>query len=246
MTSVAVAAGVGAAAMMLVGCSAVGAKTSAGAAGSGASSVSGATGPAIVGFEPTPVSTSALSSSPTPIPTSAAATALGSGTQPTGTPQAKPAGVDVPECGDEQMRLATGFGGVGLGHVATVLLFKNVGNSSCYLTGYPGVALTDADNHTLWNAARTMSGYSGGASGYSSPPTVVVAPGAIVSALLEWVDNPAGGAAATPGNCPGLKSENLLVTVPNTDETFSVGQGPAFVCQDFEIHPVVPGTTGGS
>jgi hypothetical protein len=135
--------------------------------------------------------------------------------------------------------VTTADGGAAAGHLGLVLLFTDTG-AACTLSGYPGAALSGSGGSTLLNAQRTMSGYLGGAQGSSAPASVPLASGATASALLEWSDVPVGG-----GGCPGTGATALLVTPPNTTVTTTLAPINV-VCSGFQIHPVVPGSTGRS
>ena len=168
-------------------------------------------------------------------------TSTGSGTGSTS--GATPAIGGVAACTGSQIKVTTGDGGAGLSHGSLTLIFTNISGSTCALSGYPGAAL--ANNGVPWNATRTLSGYMGGAMGYSSPPTVDIAPGTAASALIEWEAATVNGAPDTAANCPGSVAQTLEVTPPNTQSTsdFAPIQD---ACQGFQVHPVVPGSTGRS
>lgn len=126
------------------------------------------------------------------------------------------------------------------GHLSLVLIFNNVSRTrTCELFGYPGVDLVTPSGTTVVHLARTLRGMAGGEpAGVTAPQAVVLAPGASASALAEASDVPQGGIS----DCG---SYSLLITVPN--QTVSVPGGTAMLPQcEAQIHPVVPGTTGGS
>jgi hypothetical protein len=122
-----------------------------------------------------------------------------------------------------------------LGHRAYVFVFTNKGAATCTLHGYPGASVTDTTGKVVADAQRTLVGYE---SGPTTITTVTLAPGASASAVVEW------DAAADAGAvCPGTKGGHLLVTPPNT--TVSTGFAlPNDLCSDFQVHPVLPGTSG--
>lgn len=182
------------------------------------------------------------------VPATGTATAAGGGTG-TGSGNsgsnsgATPANGGVAACTGSQIKVTTGDGGAGLSHGALTLIFTNISGSTCSLSGYPGAALPD--NGVAWNATREMAGYMGGAAGYSSPPTVDLPPGVAASALIEWEAATVNGAPDTAANCPGSVAQSLQVTPPNTQST-STFPPIQDACQGFEVHPVVPGSTGRS
>ena len=164
----------------------------------------------------------------------------GTSAAPTNAPIAR----GLPECSGGQIKVTTASQGAAMSHSGLILIFTNTGNNTCSLTGYPGASLPDSTG-TPWNATRTMFGYMGGAQGYSTPPTVNLAPGNSASAVLEWASMPVGGGSADSADCPGLDSVHLLVTPPNTQATATFPPLTS-TCQEFQIHPVVPGSTGQS
>jgi hypothetical protein len=110
--------------------------------------------------------------------------------------------------------------------------------------GYPGAGVTDHfDKVVVLNATRSQSGYVGGQ--YSSPVTITLAPGAVASTVLEWLDAPLNGQTPVGANCPGMDDGKLLITPPNTTASTSFS-APANLCADFSVHPLIPGSSGRS
>jgi hypothetical protein len=125
------------------------------------------------------------------------------------------------------------------GHRALVLVFNNVSpTTTCEIIGYPGVDLVTAGGTAVAHLTRTLRGMAGGEpAGVTAPHGVVLAPGASASALAEASAVPQGGTT----DCGDY---SLLITVPN--QFVSVPGGTAMLPRcEAEIHPVVPGTTGG-
>jgi hypothetical protein len=125
------------------------------------------------------------------------------------------------------------------GHVALILVFNNVSRTrTCEIIGYPGVDLVTASGATVAHLKRTLRGMAGGEpAGVTAPQPVILMPGQSASALAEASDVPQGGITQ-------CGSYALLITVPN--QYVSVPGGPAMLPRcEAEIHPVVPGTTGG-
>lgn len=123
----------------------------------------------------------------------------------------------------------------GAGHGGYVLRFRNTGRRTCGMTGYPGVDGVDKAGHTVVHATRTLKGYLGGAD-RSSP--VVLAPGQTASVLVE---GDTGQAAGGPRCYP---IDELRVTPPGETRAVDVPI-PASLCYP-EVHPVVPGESGGA
>jgi hypothetical protein len=165
-------------------------------------------------------------SSPSPTrstssPTSTVTTALTTIVSTTSTPAASTttlAAQAAPACRSTDVAVSAASGGVGLGHSAVNLLFKNTSTATCVLSGYPGVAGLDSTGHQVTQA-------------------VSLAPGQTASAKVEGTDNPVG----TATSCPVLAG--LLVTPPNTYASVRV---PIAVgdCSGLQVHPVVEGDTG--
>lgn len=125
------------------------------------------------------------------------------------------------------------------GHLALVLVFNNVSTTkTCAIFGYPGIDLVTASGTTVAHLTRTLRGMAGGEpAGVTAPHAVVLAPGASASALAEASDVPQGGIS----NCGSF---SLLITVP--DQYVAVPGGTSMLPRcAAQIHPVVPGTSGG-
>jgi hypothetical protein len=106
------------------------------------------------------------------------------------------------------------------------------------MSGYPGVAALNATGRQVAQAQRTPSGYLGGMrTGSTTPPVVLLEPGAVASALVEGTAVPEGVASS----CPTYPA--LLVTPPTS--TLSTRLAVSLPgCSALEVHPVVSGTTG--
>jgi len=162
------------------------------------------------------------------------ATATPSTTTPAGTTTLATA--TAATCSVPVLRLTT-TSGAAAGNVEVTLVFENTGTRPCTMVGYPGVAGLDAAGRQVVQARRTANGFTGGIPAGTSPPHVLLVPGASASARVEGTDVPAG----TQTSCPSYP--RLLVTPPNT--TTSVVVDAAMPgCSPIEVHPVVPGTTG--
>ena len=187
----------------------------------------------------------ASTTSGTPV-TSASSTATTSASAPSSTPAstashssaATATHASTPQCLSD-IRVIPGATQGAAGHIILVLIFNNVSRTTtCEMIGYPGVDLVTASGATVAHLTRTLRGYAGGEPvGVTAPQAVILAPGASASAVAEASDVPQGGIT----NCGNY---SLLITVPN--QFASVGGGTAMLPRcDAQIHPVVPGTTGG-
>jgi Protein of unknown function (DUF4232) len=157
------------------------------------------------------------------------------------------AGDAVAPCHNGQIAVSGAGGGSGLGHQDQVILFTNQSQSTCALSGYPGVAGLDAQGNQAVQAERTPNGYLGGLQSGTTTPSVSLAPGQTASAIVEGTDNPVGSATS----CPSYPT--LLVTPPNLTVSVRVtvtglGTNPPGLpgCSQIEVHPVVPGSSGGA
>lgn len=175
--------------------------------------------------------TTSTTTSSTTVTTSASPTVAGSSTAATASAASVP-----PGCVASQIEVVLGPSQAGLGHVGFVLTFHNSGSSTCTLTGYPGAALVSRHGAQL-QIPRSPNGYLGGlASQDKHNPVVRVAPGKMVSALLEGEDFD----NKTQKPCPRYLA--LLVTPPNQTDTRRLDDRLS-ICAP-TIHPVVAGTTG--
>jgi hypothetical protein len=133
------------------------------------------------------------------------------------------------------------YDGASAGHTGWIVVMTNAGSAPCSVEGYPGAGVTGSSGQVVVNAARTLTGYLGG--GYQAPATIVLKPGAAASTVLEWLDAPPNGAAPVGANCPGMYAGHVLVTPPNTRDATAF-PAPEDLCSAFEVHPLVPGTSG--
>ena len=122
----------------------------------------------------------------------------------------------------------------GAGHEGIVVVFTNRSGATCVVQGYPGAAGVNAAGAQVVQAARTLTGYLGGCH-CSAPQAVPLAPGQQASSLLE-------GDSGGGDEC--LVVTSVLVTPPDT-RTSTVIAMRVYNCR-LQIHPVVPGTTGGA
>ena len=132
--------------------------------------------------------------------------------------------------------ISAGQTGLGLGHVGTTIVFRNVATHACRMTGYPTVAGLDPRGQQATEARQTPNGYLGGLPvGTTVPPMVVLRPGQSASALVEGTNNPVG----TATSC--VSYPRLLVAPPGqTEDTAVEVSMPG--CSGLEVHPVVAGT----
>jgi hypothetical protein len=114
-----------------------------------------------------------------------------------------------------------------------VLLFKNIGHSTCTIFGYPGLDALNASGHVLAHAKRTLSGEMGGA---RAVRRITVRSGRYASATSEWLNfNP-----VTTGAC--TFSKYVATTPANTTRSVRLRVSVS-ICR-LQIHPTVAGTSG--
>ncbi len=187
---------------------------------------------------------SSIGSSPPPVgntetaPPSAASPSVSISGKPDLAPPAPPpvASPAVPNCTTTQLDINTASpsSGGGVGHTGVIIIFRNRG-STCLLGGYPGVDGLTANSRAVVHAERTPSGYLGGA---SSSGAITLRTGQSASTLFEGQN----GASAGGPPCPQYQS--LVVTPPG--ETHSVRLPSHYPICYPQVHPVVPGTSGGT
>ena len=132
-------------------------------------------------------------------------------------------------CENGQIAVTVRPAGAAAGSSGQVIGFVNVSRVACTLTGYPGVAVLDAQRRQVIQAQRQLMGMLGGlANGSTTLPTVTLRPGQSASAMVEGTDNPEG----TATSC--ICYPSLLVTPPNltrpmkVNETLSGSIAPGF------------------
>ncbi|MES4904050.1 MULTISPECIES: DUF4232 domain-containing protein [unclassified Streptomyces] len=82
-------------------------------------------------------------------------------------------------CSKGQLKLSTGRADIGAGNVYVPLAFTNTGETSCTLTGFPGVSLLDAPGSAIGDPATRRG---------PARPTVVLKPGDSAHASLHTLN----------------------------------------------------------
>lgn len=132
---------------------------------------------------------------------------------------------------------------VAMGNAVVILVFRNVGTTTCSLYGYPGVAGLDPSGRQVAQAQRIQSGF------FAIVPTpyraVTLGLNAVASAVVNGGDNPSTGSS-----CPVYPA--FLVTPPGTYTSTKVPiNSPNLaangfpVCAGLSVQPVVAGAKGG-
>ncbi|MEO5680271.1 MAG: DUF4232 domain-containing protein [Acidimicrobiales bacterium] len=125
----------------------------------------------------------------------------------------------------------------GLDHGGTVLVFENLGRP-CLLAGYPGVETEDSAGKIVGMVTRSPRGYLGGLNEGASTPYLELDRGEAASALTE------GRTAGTPGGSPCPSYVALRVIPPKEAQSVRLPSEQS-LCY-LEIHPFIPGRTGGA
>lgn len=141
-------------------------------------------------------------------------------------------------CAFSDLVVAVGASGVATGHWGQRVSFRNGGTTTCMLYGYPGVALLNASGVEVAQATRTLQGFIGGLqTGWSRPPTAILAPGQTATAVIEGTDVPTVGGITS---CPAYTG--MLVTPPTSRQSvhFATSLGS---CSPVQVHPVIATTS---
>jgi Domain of unknown function (DUF4232) len=114
----------------------------------------------------------------------------------------------------------------GMSKAYNVVMFTNVGSTSCVTRGYPGVAALNSAGAQIKQAVR-VSG---------SAPLITLAPGQVASALV----------GANTASCTTLTSvPGLLVTAPDQRTSTQLGSAGRFCLNSLTISPLQPGNAAG-
>jgi hypothetical protein len=117
------------------------------------------------------------------------------------------------------------------------VIFTNVGQSMCSLSGYPKVTALNAKGEPVAQARPTPSGYLGGLKNGAALPVVDLLPGQSASAMVEAMAfEISDGSSCTP-------YASMLVVPPGGSQPEPV----EWECDggsELQVHPVVAGETG--
>lgn len=208
------------------------------AACSSTSDGDGSGGPGQSGTSSQSSATTSSATATTTSPVATGTTSGGSSSSAAGTKTTPPGANPVNGakwCVDGQIGVVGGSlpGGSAAGHTGVLLSFTNHSSTSCTLFGYPGAAGLNASGAQIQQATRTLDGFLAGCR-CTTPPTVLLAPGASAAAVAEG--------NVGEGNCDTFSA--LLVTPPNTSTSVKVALVP-HSC-GFTVHPVIPSASVGA
>lgn len=161
-------------------------------------------------------------------------------------------GSGVAACAAGDLRLGTAPTSGAFQHDAKLLTFTDTGARSCYVRGYPRVALLRSNGTTFGLAKQSASGFYCRISSADCPdPTTAVrlAPGQEAVALFEWMDaNDQYGGADDAAACSEYGVVAIRFTDPGAHPDAGAGVGKATVssstatgvgvCGDAVVHAV--------
>jgi hypothetical protein len=146
--------------------------------------------------------------------------------------------VGLPRCSAMQLRVSGLEANGAAVSFGWIVRLRNEGARDCSLSGYPSVRGINQWNGAVLTAAHTLNSYIGGwPLGKAVHPIDLKANGGVASFLVDFV---------TGNNvraCPYVTS--LRVSVPHSGTVF-VLKSQLQVCKYFQVHPFVPGPTGGN
>jgi hypothetical protein len=165
------------------------------------------------------------------------ATTVAPGNSPSGLNTASPSTADTPVCQGSHLKIRMIYGGPAAGTVGGVISFTNEGSTACHMTGWPAlIAFSPAGRAT---AERTLAVFAGPM--LTSPPVVMIRPGARAVAVLAGHDEPGPGITKCP---PAYR--RLRVTPPgSTGATVISAWIPYYdaylpACNPIQVSPLIP------
>jgi hypothetical protein len=154
-----------------------------------------------------------------------------------GTPATEVALV-LPRCAATQLRVSGIEANGAAVSAGWIVRLRNASAHSCTLSGYPSVQGINQWNGAVLTAAHTLNSYIGGWNSSKPVPTVdLKAKGGVASFLLDFVTNNNYRA------CPYVTM--LRVSIPRSTTVFTL-KSRLQVCKYFQVHPFLPGRTGGN
>lgn len=140
-------------------------------------------------------------------------------------PQDTPGAAPQP-CATDQLTAALGQGGGGAaGHSLPTIDLTNASDTTCTLTGYPGVSFVGDDNGTQLGAAATRDGSGPAAT------TVTLDPGAAASAQLDITR----AENYSEADCAPQPADGLRIYPPDQDEALFVATDGYTACANDQI-----------
>jgi hypothetical protein len=157
---------------------------------------------------------------------------------------AEPAsGAAASHCQETQLDVKWISGGAGLGHIAELIVIKNIGANNCTLRGYPSVTMTGGPSVVASVARKTRTGYLGGLGGPNAkvplPVVTLRAHGGTASSMVEGGDVPIGNAV----EC--VIFNKVSIVLPNLSPPYHYTTRFSG-CVRPQVHPIVKGSKGSS
>ncbi len=138
---------------------------------------------------------------------------------------------------DLSLRVSTHASPVTGGPGWAVLTVRNIASTPCNLEGFPKVTARTVSGQSLVAATRLNGPHGGLGATATAPAPTLVAPGEVLSAVVDSFDQDQSGGTVL---CDTATS--LAVTLPTGEQLGTVGSRLR-VC-DLTVHPFLPGTTG--
>ncbi len=140
-------------------------------------------------------------------------------------------------CPTAQLQFSYGNSDAGTGNRRIRISVKNRGRRTCFLNGYPGVALVDARGTTMQNAKRSTQSFFGD---YAPPHRVDIPAGGASSFDLSWA-----GIDPCADGVPQQVGAALKITPPDNFDSATL-PGAFTTCPNtLVVHPLgstVPGS----
>jgi hypothetical protein len=137
---------------------------------------------------------------------------------------ATPPALPVPRCHTQDLAVSLGRGGVGLGNAEVPVSLRNRSGHSCFVFGYAGFGLEDAQHRVQPSRVHWGGTYFGADTGARR---VVLRPGARAETLLAWGLN---AAPDEPQRGPCEPQTAWLEVTPPDERTHLLVRFKAVVC----------------
>lgn len=164
-------------------------------------------------------------------------TTVAPGNSPRRPDTASPSTADTPACQGSYLKIRMIYGGPAAGTTGAVIGFTNDGSTPCHMAGWPAVITISPARRAT--ASRTLSVFAGPM--LTSPPVVMIRPGARAVAILAGHDEPGPGVTKCP---PAYR--RLHVTPPGSAWATVISAWiPHFdaylpACSPLQVSPLIP------
>jgi uncharacterized protein DUF4232 len=156
---------------------------------------------------------------------------------PSATGQSTPAGTSIGRCATGWLQMSLGITQGAAGNERTIVTMVNRSGSTCYLGGYPGVEMVDANGKNLGDAQWSTDSFFGT---YAAPHGVEISAGGSTFFELTY------GGSDPCGTIPARHPASLKITPPGAYDSATISANPnpgtMTVCANyFQVHPVGSG-----